>query len=844
MRVFLLARVVLKDAEGMRAMSFFRDLRVAFQSLRRSKGLATIVIFTLALGIGANAAIFTLVRGVLLKPLVNRDENRLVYIRQSAPSLGADNTAFSVPELRDIEARVRSVSEFGDFSEMGFTMVGLGEPRVVRGGVVSGNYFEVMGLRPVLGRLIGPKDDGPNASGVIVLTYRFWSTVYKKDPGVIGKTVRLSSIGDRSATIIGVLEPSVPYPADTEIIGNVVTSPHHLSATMVTGRVHRMTELFGKLAPGATLDQARSELRTVYASMQKEHPEAYPENGGFRIDTRMLRDQITSGARTVLLVLLAASGLVFIIACSNVANLILARSVRREGELAIRAALGASTGVLRRMLLAESLLLCGAGAAIALVSAQPLVTILARYASRFSVRALDLKVDSSLLWVGVALAVVAAVILAFVPRLPSTNASNGMNLASGSVRITSSTSRRQRVFAVTQIAASFVLLVGASMLIATLIALQKTESGVDTRHVLAIDVPALSGGKSPQQVVDFYKESIRRIDALPGVTETAFGMVAPWRDADTFGVGLQFSGDGHTSGKDDPRAMWRAVSPGFFSALGVPIIAGRDFNALDDHDHEPVVIVSATLAQRMFPGQDAVGRHVYWTDPVLEFVPGSDAEKSRIKSPHRIIGVAADVDDDHIVPVPTSTVYDSFADGPLFGGHLFIHTTANPYSLVAPVTKIIREMSADEPVENPATLEDIRAKVLAPDRLNSLVFGVFAAVALLIAVVGVAGVLAFSVSTRTREFGIRLALGAQPNNLLRGVVAEGVVMAAIGVLAGAAFGFVVARVAGSYFGDLKMPGAVPVIVSALVLMGSAVVASMLPAARAARVDLVQALRSE
>ncbi len=825
-------------------MSFFRDLRVAFHSLRRSKGLATIVILTLALGIGANAAIFTLVRGVLLKPLVNRDENRLIYIRQSAPSIGADNTTFSVPELRDIEARVHSVSEFGDFSEMGFTMVGLGEPRVVRGGVVSGNYFEVMGLRPVLGRLIGPQDDGPNASGVIVLTYRFWSTVYKKDPGVIGKTVRLSSVGDRSATIIGVLEPSVPYPADTEIIGNVVTSPHHLSATMVTGRIHRMTELFGKLAPGATLDQARAELRTVYASMQKDHPDAYPDNGGYRIDARMLRDQITSGARTVLLVLLAASGLVFIIACSNVANLILARTVRRQGELAIRAALGASTGTLRRMLLAESLLLCGSGAAIALVSAQPLVAILARYASRFSVRALDLTVDSSLLWVGVALAVVAAVILAFVPRLPSASASNGMNLASGSVRITSSTRRRQRVFAVTQIAASFVLLAGASMLITTLIALQTIETGVDTRHVLAIDVPPPSNGKSPQQVLDFYKESMRRIDALPGVTETAFGMVAPWRDADNFGVGFQFSGDGHVPGKDDPRAMWRAISPGFFNALGVPMIAGRDFNALDDHNHEPVVIVSATLAQRMFPGQDAVGRHVHWTDPVLEFVPGSQAEKSRIKSPHRIIGVAADVDDSHIVPAPTSTIYSTFADAPIFGGHLLIHTTANPYSLVTPVTKIIREMSADEPVENPATLEDIRAKVLAPDRLNSLVFGVFAAIALLIAVVGVAGVLAFSVSLRTREFGIRLALGSQPKSLLRGVVAEGAVMAAIGVLAGAAFGFVVARVAGSYFGDLRMPGAVPVIVSAFVLMGSAVVAAMLPAARAARVDVVQALRSE
>jgi putative ABC transport system permease protein len=825
-------------------MSFFRDLRVAFHSLMRSKGLAIIVILTLALGIGANAAIFTLVRGVLLKPLVNRDENRLMYIRQSAPSMGEDNTTFSVPEIKDIETSVHSVSEFGDFSTMSFTMIGLGEPRGVQGGVVGGSYFEVMGLRPVLGRLIGPQDDGPNAEGVIVLTYRFWSTVFKKDPNVIGKTVRLSSIGDRSATVIGVLEPSVPYPADTEIIANIVTSPHHLSATMVTGRIHRMTELFGKLAPGVTLDQARTELGTVYASMRKDHPEAYPDNGGYRIDSRMLRDQITSGARTVLLVLLAASGLVFIIACSNVANLILARTVRREGELSIRAALGASSAALRRMLLAESLLLCGAGAALGVVSAQPLVTILARYASRFSVRALDLTVDSSMLWVGAALAVVAAVILAFVPRLPSATAANGMNLAGGGVRITSSTGRRQRLFAVTQIAASFVLLAGATMLVTTLIALQQAQTGLDTRHVLTVDVPALSYGKTPQQVVDFYKESMRRIDALPGVSTTAFSTIAPWRDADTVGVGLQFSADGHAHGKDDPRALWRTISPGYFAALGVPILDGRDLDDLDDHNREPVAIVSETLARRMFPAGDAVGKHVYWTDPVLEFLPGTDAEKARFKGPHRIIGVVADIDDLHVVPQPSTTIYGTFADSPMFGGHLFIHTTANPYSLVTPVTKIIRQMSADEPVEHAATLEDIRAKVLAPDRLNSLVFGVFAGVALLIAVVGVAGVLAFSVSARTREFGIRLALGSPPENLLRGVVAEGVVMAAVGVLAGAAFGFVVARVAGSYFGDLKMPGALPVIVSAFVLLGAAVVASMLPAARAARVDVIQALRSE
>src|SRR5580698_10192670 len=403
-------------------MTFWNDLKFAVRSLTRAKGLTVTVILTLALGIGANAAIFTLVRGVLLRPLVNRDENSLIYIRQSARGLKVDDIAFSVPEIQDLRSRVKTLTGFGEFSTIGFTMVGLGEPREVRAGVVGGSYFDVVGLHPVLGRLLDMRDDGPSAAGAMVLTYRFWSTQLNSDPSVLGKTVRL---GSRTATVVGVLEPSVPYPAETEIIANIVTSPHHLSATMVTGRVHRMTELFGRLAPGATLEQARAELNAIHGVMVKDHPEAYSAKADFRIGAVRLRDQVTSRARTVLLVLLAASVLVFVIACSNAANLILARTVRREGELAIRAALGAGTAALRRMLLAESLLLCGVGAALGVAIAQPMVAVLARYASRFSVRALDLRVDSSLLWVGAGLAIVAAVVLAFVPGLPSADSSHG-----------------------------------------------------------------------------------------------------------------------------------------------------------------------------------------------------------------------------------------------------------------------------------------------------------------------------------------------------------------------------------------------------------------------------------
>jgi putative ABC transport system permease protein len=824
---------------------FLHDLTVALRSLARAKGLAITVVLTLALGIGANAAIFSLVRGVLLRPLVNRDEDRLIYIRQSATGIGVENAAFSVPEIQDLRSGIKSLSAFGDFSTIGFTILGLGEPREVRAGVVDGSYFEVMGLHPVVGRLLDAHDDGPNAAGAAVLTHRFWTTVLKSDLSVVGKQIRL---GERSATIVGVLEPSVPYPADTEIIANVVTSPHHLSATMVTGRVHRMTELFGRLAPGQTLQSANAELNTVYNAMVRSHPADYAANGNNRIHAVLLRDQITSGAKTVLWVLLASSVLIFVIAVSNVANLILARSVRREGELAIRAALGASTGALRRTLLAESLILCGAGAILGVISARPMVAILARYASRFSVRALELTVDASMLWVGFGLAIVAAILLAFVPRLPSANASQGFGLASGGVRITGSTSRRLRIFAVTQIAASFMLLAGASMLIKTLLTLQAQQTGFDMRRVLAMNLPVMSYGKSADEIINFYRETIRRIDELPGVDRVALGTSVPWRDAGGFGPGFQFTGEGHVNAnkEEDPRAQFRAVSPGFFAALGVSIVQGRDFNDNDRRGAEPVVIVSQSVAQRLFPGQDPVNRHIMWTDDVMAFISVS-------KGPRRIVGVAADVDDEHVVPSAALTVYHPFGQVPdnlsdngvgIFGGRLFVHTRMDPYALVTPITQIVRGMSVDQPIEHASTLEDIRAEVLTPDRLNSIVFGGFAAVALAIAIVGVAGVLAFSVSARTREFGIRLAIGSQRSRLLAGIIAEGVVMATAGVVVGAGLGYLLARLAGGYIPELRMPTAVPVVASAAVLLAAAVIASYLPAARAARVDVIQALRSD
>ena len=822
-------------------MTFLQDLKTACRSLTRAKGLTITVILTLALGIGANAAMFSLVRGILLRPLVNRDEDKLIYIRQSAPGNGDENSNFSMPEIADLSSRVNTLNSFGDFSVIGFTLTGLGEPRSVRAGVVGGSYFQVMGLRPVLGRLLDKRDDGPQAAGVAVLTYRFWSTALGSDPKVIGKTVKLGSfIDSRPATIVGVLEPCVPYPQETEIIANIVTSSHHLSATMVTDRMHRMTELFARLKPGVDLDTARTELRTVYGAMQKQHPESYEAKADYRISAVKLRDELTAKARTILLVLMAGSVLVFVIACSNVANLILARTLRRENELGIRAALGASTLDLRRTLLAESLLLCVAGAALGLLIATPLVRVLARYASRYSIRALDLTIDPSMLWVGAGLAVLAAALLAFIPRLPSSGGAQGFGLASGSPRVTGNANRKLKVFALVQIAASFILVAAAGATVKTLLALEAARTGFDTHRVLAVNVPVMREGKSPQQVVDYYREATRRIRELPGVQNVAVGSSVPWRDRGE-NFALQYSVDGHVpaTGEEQPRASFQVITPAFFASLGLPVLEGRDFDDGDRNGSEPVAIVSESLARKMFPNGDALNHHVMWTDPLLRFAPGL-----RIES-RRIVGVVPDIDNSHLEARPTVAVYHPFDQEQFFiGGRLLVHAGSDPHALVKPITGILRKMSADQPVEHAATLDDIRAEVLAADQLNAIVSGVFAGVALLIAVVGVAGVLAFSVSGRTREFGIRLAVGSQPRHLLIRVIAEGAAMALGGLVLGIAGGFWLAQLAGTFLGELKMPGVLPVAGSALVLLLAAMIASAIPAARAARVDVIQALRTE
>ena len=355
--------------------------------------------------------------------------------------------------------------------------------------------------------------------------------------------------------------------------------------------------------------------------------------------------------------------------------------------------------------------------------------------------------------------------------------------------------------------------------------------------MLAVNVPVVDFNRPPQQIAAFYKEVMRRVAELPGVNACRGRHGGAVERSGAF-FAAQFTVEGYAkaNGEEDPRARFRTVSPGFFAALGVPIIAGRDFTENDRRDGEKVVIVSQSVAQRMFPSQDAINRKFMWTDPVTKFIGVSTEGR-------RIIGVVPDVDDENIIPGTAMTVYHPL-EQEFGGGRLFVHSKTDPYSLVPPITRIIREMSAEQPVEKAATLEDVRAEVLAPNRLNAMVFGGFAIVALTIALVGVAGVLAFSVSARTREFGVRLAIGSAPRQLLTGVLGEGAVIAVGGIVAGVVGGLALVQVVNSYIQEVTIPGTVPILGAAALLVAAAILASLMPAARASRVDVMQALRSD
>ena len=836
------AAEAVRDRRGLPAVTnLASDVRYALRTLRRAPGFTAVVVLTLALGIGANTAIFSVIQGVLLKPLPYRDGERLVYLRQSSDGLSADNELFSVPEISDLTAGVPAFGGVAQYSPFTLTLQDA-KPIHLTVGLVTGNFFAVMGLKPVLGRVTLPSDDGSGVPPVIVLTYDFWINRFGGDSTIVGKDLKLDG---NAVRVIGVLQPAPYFPDQIDALLNMVISPHHLSAQMIQGRTHRMTEVFARLAPSATLQQARNEVAATYAHMRSDHPDAYDPGSHYRIAVTPLKVAIGERARLTLWLLMAAAAFVLIIAAANVANLTLMRGVRREHELVTRAALGAGVGRLRRLLLVENLVLTLLGGLVGVTLAIVGVRLLTAFAARYSPRAEEIRLDPTVLGFALALSVALALLLSFVAVLPREGAlaawlAAGGRRSSGGVR----KQRLQRGLVVAQVAVSVVLMAGAGLLTRTILRLSEMSTGLSSESMLTMEMQLLSftsGDFAKMAAADVkaktdYAEIQRQLRALPGVLDVGVGSVMPLR-AGTLVLDVKAEGRPLAPGAAQPRAEMRTADPEYFRAAGIPLLEGRAFGATDQRGGGLVVIINKTLADQLFPGEDPIGRHIAWTGEVLRFSPFSGDWRT-------VVGVVANTEDGGPDAAPRGVVFEPFAQElALFGG-LVIRSDYNPGGLTASALRIAHTMEPDVPVENVETLTQFRDESVAPQRLNAELVSAFGLLAVIIAAVGIAGVLAFSVSARTGEIGIRMSLGAEPGKVQRMILGEGGTVLTIGLLLGVAGAFLATGVIrGLLFGVPPHDPATFIGVTALMaLVGLG--ACWIPALRAARIDPVIAMRAQ
>ena len=816
------------------------DFRYAFRALRHSRAFTTIVVLTLALGIGANTAIFSVVRAVLLKPLPHRDGDRLVYLRHSMDGPGGASLAFSVPEVRDLRNGAQSLGGIAEFSSWTVTLQGDEGAERVDVGLVTGNYFSVMGLSPVLGRLTEPSDDGAGAQPVAVLTHPYWVKRFGGDSSIVGTQLRMDG---KSVTVIGVLQPAPFFPGRANALVNMVISEHHLSAFMVEGRTHRMTEMVARLTPGASLQQARHEVGAVMARIQEQFTDAYDPGAHHRFAVIPFRDVLGERARLTLWLLMAAAAFVMIISAANVTNLTLMRGVRREHELVVRAALGAGVTRLRRLLLVENLVLSLAGGILGLALAVGGVGLLTAFAARYSPRADEIRLDAAVLAFTLALSVGLALLLSFVASLPKegtlvSSISAGTSRISGSLR----KQRLQRALVVAQIAVSVVLLAGAGLLTRTMVRLSQVETGLRTEEVLAVDVPLLT----PQDILfnpssdagakERYGRMLDEIALIPGVVSVGLGSPMPLRSSS---VRFELKAEGRTPppGEAVPRAEFRTANPEFFRTAGIPLITGREFATTDWSGSPRVVIINQTLADRLFPGEDPLGRRIAWTGDILRFTPISADWRT-------IVGVAATTQDGGLDAAPRAVMYSPFAQELALGGTIVIRADSNVAELAAAATRIVRRIAPTAPIEEVVTIAQIKDQSVSPRRLNAALLSSFGLLAVIIAAVGIAGVLAFSVSTRTNEIGIRMSLGADSRRVQRMILREGGVLLLIGLVLGVTGAFFATGVLRGLLFGVEPDDPTTFVGVAAMMAAIGIAACWIPALRAARIDPAIAMRSQ
>ncbi len=811
------------------------DLRYGIRSLRRNPGFTAVVVITLALGIGATTAIFSVVRGVLLKPLPHRDGDRLVYLRQSTDALGGENMLFSVPEIRDLRSGAPAFTYIAEYSPWDAVLRGEADVATVQVGLVTGNFFDVMGLSPVVGRLTRASDDGPGVPPVTVLTHEFWIRRFGADSSIVGRQLLMNG---QSVTVIGVLQPAPLFPDQVDCFTNMVFSEHHLSATMVEGRTHRMTELIGRLKPSATLAEARTEITTVHERLKRQYPDAYDPGSNYRISVIPFKQAIGQRAQLTLWLLIGVAGFILVISAANVTSLTLMRGVRRGHELVVRTALGAASGRLRRLLLVENLLLALIGAALGLGIAVGGLELLVRLVARYSPRAAQIQLDRTVLGFTLGLSVAIALLLSFAASLPRDDAEGVLVSARGNRHTgTPGKQRLQRGLVVAQIAVSVVLLAGAGLLTRTMMELSAVNTGLRTEEVLTIPVPFRATDSTAEAAAkQRLGEMADGIRALPGVVDVGIGSEVPLTTS-LLNLELKVEGKPLSAGQAIPRAEGRNADPHYFRAAGIPLLQGREFTTADRTGSGQVAIINQALADILFPGESPIDRRIAWTGDVLRFAPVNGEWRT-------VVGVVGNTHDGGLDAAPPAVMYMPFAQEFNYAGGLAVRADSNVSALAGAATRIVRELAPGIPIEKVMTVAQIKEQSVTPRRLNAVLVWSFGVLALIIAAVGIAGVLAFSVSMRINEIGVRMSLGAAPGQVQRMILGEGGVLLGIGLVMGLLGALLSARaIQGLLFGvapyDPATFGAVAVIMAVI-----GIGACWIPALRASRVDPVITLRAQ
>ena len=824
-----------EEARDARGVNWFEelvaDLRYGARTLLKNPGFATLAVLTLGLGIGANTAIFSVINGVLLKPLPYENGDRLVLLQQAAPRANVANYGISIKELYEYREQLQSFEGLVEFHQMNFDLLRRGEPDRVATGVVSPNFFDVLGIQPILGRTFVPTDDDHGAEAVLVLGHSYWQAKFGADRAIIGQVFEMN---DRPHRVVGVLPPVPHYPNEVDVYMPTEACPFRAGAERnieSNRRAFSGLQVFGLLKEGASPETAATEVATVARRWEQDYPQIYRPALGFQARTANVLEQLTAGAREMLLSLLGTTGLVLLLACANVANLTLARMLRRDRELAMRTALGAGRWRLVRQLLTESTVLSIAGGVVGIVFAWATIDMLTTFVGRFTARTGEIDLDPGVLAFTLLVSMITGLAFGTFPALASRV--DLVNALKSGGKGTSNAGGRHRVqgaLIVAQVAVSVILLVGAGLLLLSFYRLQQVDPGYRGESVMSAEVFG-NFTKYPQalQLRRLYVSILEKLESTPGVTGVAVTNAVPMDAIQPGQTRFEIRGRTYGSPDERPTTDSRVVSPGYFATLGVPLLKGRFLSELDHEDAARVIVINETLARREWEGHDPIGAEV-------------SADSGRTWS--TVVGVVADVKTFGLnrESVPQAYVPLRQADG--IAGRILLRMNAEPVQAAAAIREAVRSIDPDLPIENVRTMDEIRERYLATPRLTAMLLTVFAGLALLVTITGITGVIAQSVSQRTQEFGLRMALGASQRSVLSMVVGQGLMLVTIGLFIGIGASFALARVLQSYLYQTTPTDPLTIAAVAIAFVVAGTIACLGPAWRATTVDPMLALRAD